>query len=200
MEIAMGQPIPEMVWIDMETTGTDEVIDVPLELGLMVTNRFGREIDHISWLVVDEAWKDRVEDAKQDELVGPMHRINGLWFDWDQALTLGQNTPRYVQDKAMDWLDKKEVPYGQMPLCGSSLRMDRAFCKKYLPDIEYFFSYRIIDISSDKEQCKLLNPKVYEKMIWPDAKAHRVIMDIRDSIREYQYYLDNFLWVANGSD
>lgn len=200
----MAQPIPEMVWIDMETTGLDEDRDVPLEIGFMVTDKFGHEIAHKSWIIVDEAWKDRVEDAKQDELVGPMHRNNGLWFDWDQALILGQNNPRYVQDKAMEWFDMKEVAYGQYPLAGSSLRLDRAFCKKYLPDIEYFFNYRIIDISSDKEQCKLLNPRVYDKMAeesgWKDTKSHRVIPDIRDSIREYQYYQHNFLWVADGLD
>jgi oligoribonuclease len=192
--------IPDMVWVDMETTGLDHTYDVPLEIGLMTTDRLGREISHATWLIGLPEWKDKIENAKQHEFVGPMHLKNGLWWEWDTAIEDRPQdiTPRRVQDEAVEWLDNQGVRFGKHPVCGSSVRLDRDFMFSYLLDIDCHFHYRIIDVSSIKEACALLNPKVREKEVMfvgsEAKKTHRPIGDIRSSILEWRFYAENFMW------
>jgi len=74
---------------------------------------------------------------------------------------------------------------GESPLCGNSIWQDRRFLIKYMPTLEAFFHYRIIDVSSIKELVKRWYPDLprYEKQ-----KAHLALSDIRESINELKYY------------
>jgi oligoribonuclease len=74
-----------------------------------------------------------------------------------------------------------------VPLCGNSIGTDRRFLAAYLPDIENYLHYRSIDVSSVKELVKRWYPTI-------DADrprghgSHRALDDIRESIKEMQYY------------
>jgi len=188
----------DYVWVDLETTGLDHAHDVPLEIGLLLTDRRLSIIDSSTWIIGDNslAYLNAVDRAKHDEFVGPMHRASGLFFEWEQAIrhTPEAITRRAVQDSILHWLDDRDVVFGKYAVAGSSVGFDRRMMDDHLPDVNNHFNYRVIDVSSIKETCKRNNPKVFAQM--PQTpKVHRPISDIRNSMTEYAYYMENYLWV-----
>jgi len=187
---------PVMLWTDCETTGLDEKHDVVLEVGFKITDIFGARIAQWKSLVSDVTWLDRVEDAEQDEFVGPMHRRSGLWSDWKKSLDDESCQPRLVQDSFMEWAADHDIRHGTLPMCGSTVHFDRMMYRRWLPDIETFFHYRNIDMSTLKELCQMLNPSIWSGRGWSDDdKFHRPFEDINHSLEEYKFYRENFLWV-----
>lgn len=77
---------------------------------------------------------------------------------------------------------------GQSPLCGNSIWQDRRFLARYMPDLEAFLHYRIIDVSTLKELVKRWQPDLlagFEK-----KGEHLALADIRESIDELRLYRD----------
>ena len=74
-----------------------------------------------------------------------------------------------------------------VPLCGNSIGMDRRFLSAYLPTIEQYLHYRSIDVSSVKELVKRWYPEVADDRVKGQG-SHRALDDIRESVRELQYY------------
>lgn len=188
----------DLLWIDLETTGLLPSRDVPLELGLVLTDRWGGIKAERSWLIMeDTAFTDSLVRAYNDVVVNKMHTESGLW----DALESDEfSVSRYrAQTLACDWLTENEVRFGTLPMTGSSIgSLDRPFVQYHFPELNRAFNYRNVDISSVKEICKRVNPELFEKLKETiDTKAgakHRVLDDIHASIREYKAYLDNFLW------
>lgn len=193
---------PEMLWIDLETTGLDADTEVPLELGLCVTDRYGKIIAERSWLIHDETseYKEKIAAAKQHEIVGPMHEKSGLWADLDkrEVHNFGQ---RYIVDAdACSWLDDVGVPVFKLPMAGSSIgSLDRPFCITHLPNLHKHFHYRNLDVSSIKEAARLRNTPIFEAEPTPHANdsEHRVLDDIHWSIELWRFYCREFLMVAD---
>lgn len=192
-----------LIWIDLETTGLSAQDDVPLEVGLKLTDKDGFVFAERKWLVNEEgAWFKRcIERAKYNEFVGPMHEKSGLWDALDDDEFPGQ--PRYEVDQQMcEFLDEHEVTFGALGLAGSSIgSLDRPFCLIHFPKFNLQAGYRNIDISSIKELCKRLNPGLFVNLSAflgskEDAK-HRVLEDIDASILEYRAYVENFLIVED---
>lgn len=187
----------EMAWVDIETTGLDAIVDVPLEFGIMLTDKDGNIGPWFSWLIweTNKHYANATDRATQDEIVGPMHTKSGLWEELVKRIDV------FTRDQAdsmiVSWLDDNGA--GKLPLCGSSIgSLDRPFILRHFPKLNERLHYRNIDNSSIKELCKMHNPRVYQKISEYTTKreTHRVMEDIEDSISEYRYYLDNFLWVA----
>jgi oligoribonuclease len=190
---------PEMLWIDLETTGLDARDEIPLELGLAVTDKLGNIIAENKWLIHDEtpAFLIKCGVAAQDSFVGPMHEKSGLWDDLANRRQIGFASIIETDKQAVAWLEELEVP--RLPLAGASIgSLDRPFVLEHFPALNGAMHYRNIDVSSIKELCKLHNPRVYSLMEDNTSKQerHRVLDDIHDSINEYLYYLDNFLFQA----
>lgn len=191
---------PEMVFIDIETTGLDPVHDVPLEIGLIVTDRWGNEIATWDSIIVEEEdwFKKELEASKKDPFVYPMHTKSGLYHDLAQA-----KKPKpiaTVEDRAITFL-LQYFEVGRVPMSGSSIgSLDRPFVKEYMPHLNEFFSYRNIDVSSFKEVCRLVNPYLLKDILAAldkqTPKTHRVLDDARQSIFEYQQYLESFIYVG----
>lgn len=191
-----------LLWIDLETTGLSATSDVPLELGLAVTDMWGKIFAERSWLIHEEnpAFSHAMARGADHEIVGPMHDKSGLWDDLtdhpDRALTRAE-----VDMMADNWLASQGVLPGTLPMCGSSIgSLDRPFILAHFPTLNQRFSYRNVDISSIKELCRRFNPRIFEAMpatgYDSSNAAHRVLEDIHTSIKEYQFYLDNFLFVS----
>lgn len=188
----------EMLWIDLETTGLSAQNDIPLELGLMLTDKDGGNRYSAKWLIWEPGhlWAMQMGQGAAHEVVGPMHQASGLWDDLvehrSKALTRTQ-----VDQAACRWLEEHDVKPFTLPMAGSSIgSLDRPFVIKHFPDLHKMFHYRNIDISTVKELCKMHNPEVYSKLDAAISKQenHRVLDDIRDTIDEYRFYVDNFLW------
>lgn len=192
-----------MIWIDLETTGLDPNSDIPLELGLAITDKFGEIEAEKSWLIHENTpeWLASIERGIAHPIVGPMHESSGLWTDLVLKQSIA-NSRAMTDILVSSWLYDNNFPQNTFPMCGSSIgSLDRPFVAKYFPITNTYFHYRSIDITTIKEVCKLHNPglaEYYTNEYLKDNSGpdHRVLSDIRASIHEYQFYLKHFLKVA----
>lgn len=188
-----------LVWTDLETFGLDPERDPIIEIGFLLTDLELKPIDKFTTLiweegVYDTAYKNLLKDAENGgdgKFVLDMHNKSGLW---DAARSLGGSIA-LAATEVHEWLDEHDIN-GKDPLCGSSVGFDRGMLGTQFPDIEQRFHYRNIDISSLKELCLRYNPRVAAKMseVTSPQKLHRSLPDLMDTIGEFQFYLDNFLW------
>lgn len=85
---------------------------------------------------------------------------------------------------------ERHVPKGTCPLAGNSVYMDRMFLRKYMPLVDDYLHYRIIDVSTIKELARRWQPSVHKAS--PKKKySHRAELDIRDSLSELYYYREH---------
>ncbi|HKJ09839.1 MAG TPA: oligoribonuclease, partial [Gammaproteobacteria bacterium] len=85
---------------------------------------------------------------------------------------------------------EKHVPANTSPMCGNSICQDRRFLARCMPDLEQYFHYRNLDVSSVKELAKRWAPAMANG--FHKNAAHLALEDVRDSIRELQYYREHF--------
>lgn len=122
-----------------------------------------------------------------DEWNTNQHGKSGL-IDRVKASTISELE---AAEQTVAFLDEW-VPSGVSPMCGNSICQDRRFLAKYMPNLERFFHYRNLDVSTLKELAKRWSPNlpVFEK-----GGAHLALDDIRDSIKELRHYRQHFLRV-----
>lgn len=179
---------PYQLWIDMETTGLNENIDVPLEVGLVLTDEDFEVIDTVSW-VVYEPWYEEVPFAQMGDFVAKMHAENGLIEDCRKS----GSTVSEVHYQLVEFVKEHGFTRAD-PLCGSSVGFDRRFAERYFPAFTQIFSYRNIDSSTLKEIVERRRPDIALKRdqnLVP-LKLHRVIPDLADTVAEYFFYLQEF--------
>jgi len=178
-----------LIWVDIETTGLDVRKEVILEIGFRITDLNLDELASFHALVWTQRTADTIEAAVP--YVFEMHEKNGLF---KQVATFGHDEAD-TADRLASWVDQMGVETTE-PLCGSSVQFDREWLTYLFPESMEKFSYRNIDISSVKELCRRYNPKLYAKLeedIKPQ-KYHRVHPDLTDTIEEFKFYRDEFLW------
>lgn len=194
----MQNPTPELLWIDMETTGLDAEEDAPIELGFMLTDTAGHRIDSWRSLVWESNYyyQRAITQGQRNEFVGPMHEKSGLWM---ALMSLQRKLTRVQAEvEVVDWLKSHGIEAGTMPIIGNSIgSLDRPFLQHHFPNLNEFLHYRNIDISSLKELCRRWNAPLfaqYKKEFDSKGDAtHRVMDDIEASILEYELYVKHFL-------
>lgn len=206
--------IPEAsyVFVDTEGTGLFPRVDVPLEVGVTVADRWLNPLATNSWLVKPEGWEEKFAGAA--DIVRTMHVESGLIADL-HALPeeysfqhhrlgnqIGDYRTAFVSFSIWEWLTEIcGLEAGQFPMAGSSIgSYDRPMWKEHFPAAEAFFSYRNIDVSSIKEVCRRANPGLFAQMqAMPEFQKsnvkHRVRDDIKASMRELDFYYNEFLVV-----
>ena len=169
-----------LVWIDCEMTGLDLGKDALIEVAALVTdpdlNVLGGGVD----LVIhadDEAL------AGMPEVVRDMHEKSGLTEEVRKSVV----TLAEAEDRVLEYVASFVKDPRTAPLCGNSIATDRGFLARDMPRLDAHLHYRMIDVSSIKELCRRWYPRVY---FGQPAKglAHRALADIRESIRELEYY------------
>jgi oligoribonuclease len=85
----------------------------------------------------------------------------------------------------------RHVPPGTSPLCGNSICQDRRFLAREMPDLERFFHYRNLDVSTLKILAGMWAPGVLAGVV--KKSAHLALADIGDSIAELKHYRQHFL-------
>lgn len=195
----MSSSDERLIWVDLETTGLDPKKEVPLEIGFTITDLDLNILDTFHALI----WEDYFEKVigQCDPFVEQMHATSGLLVEArDQGRPLDSAVTRLE-----DWLTEVGVDKSDgdgEPLCGSSVQFDRGWMEEWFPDQVARFSYRNIDISSVKELCKRYNPLMYAKIkedLEP-MKLHRALPDLKDTIAEFEWYRDNFLFWSDDSE
>ena len=169
-----------LVWIDCEMTGLELTRDKLIEVAVLITDSELNVLDPGMDLVIS------ADDADLDgmtEVVLEMHAKSGL-TDAVRAATL---TVAEAEQQLLAYV-KRFVPERRTaPLCGNSIGTDRGFLSRDMPELDDHLHYRMIDVSSIKELARRWFPRVYFAQ---PAKglAHRALADIRESIRELEYY------------
>jgi oligoribonuclease len=169
-----------LVWIDCEMTGLDLASDALIEIAVLVTdgdlNVLGEGVD-----VVIHA--DDTALAAMPDVVRDMHAHSGL-TDEVRAATV---TVPEAEQLVLAYV-REHVPDARTaPLAGNSIGTDRGFIARDMPELDAYLHYRMVDVSSIKELCRRWFPRVF--FAKPEkGLAHRALADIRESIRELDYY------------
>jgi oligoribonuclease len=96
---------------------------------------------------------------------------------------------RMAEAATLDFL-KQHVPAGASPMCGNSICQDRRFLSRLMPQLEAWFHYRNLDVSTVKELARRWAPDVFKS--FHKNAPHLALDDIRESIRELRHYRDHF--------
>lgn len=169
-----------LVWIDCEMTGLDLRRDALIEVAALVTdpdlNVLGEGVD----LVIHA---DEEALAGMPDIVRTMHEKSGL----TEAVRRSTVTLAEAEDRLLTYIGEHVADPRTAPLCGNSIATDRGFIARDMPRLDSHLHYRMIDVSSIKELCRRWYPRVYFGQP-PKGLAHRALADIRESIRELEYY------------
>jgi len=169
-----------LVWIDCEMTGLDLARDALIEVAVLVTDE--------DLTVVDESLNKNIHVADDvlDTMVPfvrDMHASSGLTeLVRTSTVTLGE-----AERQVLNYIKQHVPEVNVAPLCGNSIATDRSFLNRDMPLLDEHLHYRMIDVSSIKELCRRWYPRVYFGQP-PKGLAHRALADIRESIRELEYY------------
>ncbi|HEY8471198.1 MAG TPA: oligoribonuclease [Natronosporangium sp.] len=169
-----------LVWVDCEMTGLDPVNDKLIEVAALVTDPDLQVLGDGVDLVIHA---DEQALASMPEVVREMHDRSGL----TEAVRRSTVTLSQAQDQLMEYITRYVPEPKTAPLCGNSIATDRTFLARDMPQLDAHLHYRMIDVSSIKELCRRWYPRVY---FGQPAKglAHRALADIKESIRELEYY------------
>lgn len=169
----------KLVWLDLEMTGLDPRTCVILEIGAIVTDSRLEILEEGPEIAVhhsDKALKSMEAWSRRT------HGKSGL----TEACRLSKISLQKAEDLVLDFV-KSHCKPKTAPLCGNTIWQDRRFLVKYMPRLESYLHYRVIDVSSIKELVIRWYPKDH-KMPRFKKQTHRVMDDIRESIEELKFY------------
>ncbi|MCS3457761.1 oligoribonuclease [Aeromonas rivuli] len=174
----MSVSAQNLVWIDMEMTGLDPELNVVIEIATIITDK---DLNVLAEGPVLAIHQSEAELAKMDEWNVRTHTGSGLVArvqasEYDEA--------RAVKE-TLDFI-RQWVPERTSPLCGNSIGQDRRFMVKHMGELEAFFHYRNIDVSTIKELVRRWQPELLDQ--FTKSGSHQALDDIRESIAELQFY------------
>ena len=172
-----GDPL-NLIWIDLEMTGLDTNRDYIIEIATVVTDSALNVLAEGPVIALHQS--DSVLDA-MDKWNQDQHGKSGL--------TERVRTSKYREAEAerltIDFLSRY-VPPRASPMCGNSICQDRRFLARCMPQLERYFHYRNLDVSSVKELARRWAPDIYNG--YTKESSHLALQDIHDSIAELRYY------------
>lgn len=169
-----------LVWIDCEMTGLDLKRDALIEIAVLVTDAELKVLDDGLDIVVHAG--QSVLDGMID-VVKRMHASSGL----DREVAASTVTLAEAEKRVLEYVRSHVPQAGTAPLCGNSIATDRGFLARDMPALDAHLHYRMIDVSSIKELTRRWYPRVYFAQP-AKGMAHRALADIKESIRELEYY------------
>ena len=179
----MPQDQNNLAWIDMEMTGLDPDRDRIIELAVVITDSQLVTVAESPVLVVHQS--DAVLNA-MDDWNKATHGRTGL-VDRVKASTLAEADA----EAAMLSFLREHVPAKVSPMCGNSICQDRRFLARHMPQLEAYFHYRNLDVSTLKELVRRWKPDVAKGVV--KKGRHEALADVYESIEELKYYRDNFI-------
>ena len=174
----MAQDASNLIWIDLEMTGLDTGKDAIIEIATIVTDVQLNILAEGPVLAIHQP--DEVLNA-MDEWNTRQHGGSGL-TERVRKSTLNE---QQAEQQTIEFLGKY-VPANASPMCGNSICQDRRFMARCMPELERYFHYRNLDVSSIKELAMRWSPTVARG--FKKGSTHLALDDTRDSIRELKYY------------
>lgn len=171
-----------LIWIDLEMTGLDTFTDNIIEIATVVTDA------NLTVLAEGPALAVHVPDEKiagMDDWNTRHHGRSGLI----DRVKSSRTTAADAEKETLRFL-RRWVPDSASPMCGNSICQDRRFLAREMPELEAFFHYRNLDVSTLKEIANRFHPQLPS---FKKEPQHLAMADIMDSIAEFQYYRSKLL-------
>jgi len=174
----MTQDAKNLIWIDLEMTGLRPDADYIIEIATLVTDSALSVVAEGPELVVHQP--DAILDSMDE---------------WNQTQHHASMLVDRVRDSRLSHADaerltleflEQHVPPGASPMCGNSVCQDRRFLYRHMPELERYFHYRNLDVSSLKVLAQRWAPEVAAGV--HKHATHRASQDIRESLEELRHY------------
>ena len=167
-----------LIWIDMEMTGLQPEVNRVIEVAAVITDK---ELNILHEGPV-------VALHQSDEVLGGMD-------DWNTETHTRSGLVKRVRESTIDETEcerifietfRRFVPEGKSPMCGNTIGQDRRFMARWLPNLERYFHYRYVDVSTLKELARRWAPEHVKS--FPKSTRHQALSDIQESIDELRHY------------
>ena len=172
-----------LIWIDLEMTGLDTNNDTIIEIATIVTDKNLNVLAEGPDIAIAQT---AVTMTAMDEWNTRHHGSSGLTERVLNSAATAAMAERQTIEFLIQW-----VTAGASPMCGNSICQDRRFMAREMPELERFFHYRNLDVSTLKILAQQWAPDVAAG--FNKESDHRAMSDIRDSIAELVWYRDNLL-------
>ena len=167
-----------LIWIDLEMTGLRTDTDSIIEIATVVTDA---QLNVLAEGPVFAIQTPETMLAAMDEWNTRQHGASGL-VARIRASGVALAT---AEERTLEFL-RQWVPGGISPMCGNSICQDRRFLARQMPQLERYFHYRNLDVSTVKELARRWAPQLVKD--FSKQASHLALADIHDSIRELQFY------------
>lgn len=179
----MAQQHENLIWLDLEMTGLDPDNDLIIEIATVVTDKYLNVLATGPVIAVHQS--DAVL-AAMDDWNQEHHGKSGL-IERVKVSTI--NTSEAMQ-QTQEFL-KQWVPAGESPMCGNSIGQDRRFLYHYMRELEQYFHYRNLDVSTLKVLALRWKPSLLDS--FQKKETHQALEDVLESIAELKYYREHFI-------
>lgn len=174
----MAKSADNLIWIDLEMTGLNPEKDRIIEMATIVTDSQLNVIAEGPVFAIHQA----------DDLLNSMDSWNTNQHNSSGLVTRVKASTVIESDAENATLEflRLYVPAGKSPMCGNTVYQDRRFLTRYMPELEKYFHYRLLDVSTLKELAMRWAPRIYSGLV--KESKHLALDDIRESIEELKYY------------
>ncbi|SES63491.1 oligoribonuclease [Thorsellia anophelis] len=172
-----------LIWIDLEMTGLDPRTDRIIEIATIVTDKM---LNILAQGPVIAVYQPPEVLALMDEWNQRTHGHSGL----TERVKNSTITESIAESQTLDFL-KQWVPANTSPICGNSIGQDRRFLFNYMPNLEAYFHYRYLDVSTIKELVQRWEPSILKK--FSKKSTHQALDDIKESIEELKFYREHVM-------
>jgi oligoribonuclease len=179
----MSVSADNLIWIDLEMTGLEPDQDHIIEIATIVTDGQLNILAEGPVLAIHQS--DETLD-KMDDWNTRTHTASGLV----DRVRVSEVDEAEATRQTLAFL-RQYLPERSSPMCGNSICQDRRFLARHMPELEDFFHYRNLDVSTLKELAKRWRPALMGG--FAKQGSHQALDDIRESIEELRYYREHFL-------
>lgn len=172
-----------LCWLDMEMTGLDPDRDKIIEVAMIITD------SELNVLAQSDVYAIHQSDEVLDNMDAwntATHARTGLTQRVKDSSFSEQEVERRLLAFLSAW-----IPQNSTPMCGNTIHQDRRFMARHMPQLEAWFHYRNLDVSTLKELARRWHPQVYKSVV--KKGSHKALDDILESIEELRHYRAHFI-------